>query len=174
MGANVRAVRRHRVRRGQHGPDAAGRGQGRAGHDAAAPGRGRPAGAADAVRGQQGGRAGRVRCVRGRRRAPAARARRAGPPVAVGQHRRGGRAGPSRRGRAPGGHGLAGGPRESAGRPQPMSGSARRSFDETWQTAEGTTPEMYGIYTIFCDFCFCRLGHPIFTFLYSLSAQARN
>lgn len=117
VGAHVRAVRRHRVRRGQHGPDAAGRGQGRAGHDAAAPGRGRSAGAADAVRGQQGGRAGRVRRVRGRRRAPAARAGRTEPPVAVGQHRRGGRAGPSGRRRAPGGHGLAGGSRESAGRP---------------------------------------------------------
>lgn len=60
VGVDVRAVRRGRVRVGQHGSDAVRRGQGRAGHVAPAPGRGGPTELADTVRGQQGGRAGRV------------------------------------------------------------------------------------------------------------------
>lgn len=109
VGVDVRAVRRHRVRGGQHGPDAVRRGQGRAGHDAPAPGRGRPAGPARTVRGQQGGRAGRVRSVRPGRRAQAARAHGTGPPVAAGQHGRGGRARSAGRRRAVRRHGVAGG-----------------------------------------------------------------
>lgn len=109
VGVDVRAVRRHRVRGGQHGPDAVRRGQGRAGHDAPAPGRGRPAGPAHTVRGQQDGRAGRVRRVRPGRCAQAARAHGTGPSVAAGQHGRGGRARSAGRRRAERRHGVAGG-----------------------------------------------------------------
>lgn len=109
VGVDVRAVRRGRVRGGQHGPDAVRRGQRRAGHDAPAPGRGGPARIARTVRGQQGGRAGRVQRVHRGRRAQAARAHGTGPAVAVGHRGRGRRARPAGRRRAARSDGVAGG-----------------------------------------------------------------
>lgn len=122
VGVHVRAVRRHRVRRGQRGPDAAGRGQRRAGHAAPAPGRGRPAGHARAVRSQQDSRGGRVRAAYRRQRAPARRAHGTGPTVAVGRRRRVicARRTAGRR-RVTGGHGMAGGPGPGVGPSPPMT-----------------------------------------------------
>lgn len=111
VGVDVRAVRRDRVRGGQHGPDAVRCGQGRVANDAVASGRCRPAARADSVRGQQSGVGGRVQSVHGGRRAAVARTHWTGPAVAVGLHRRGPWS-PGKR-RTARGHGMADGTVES-------------------------------------------------------------
>lgn len=170
MGVDVRAVRRDRVRRGQRGPDAAGRGQGRAGHDAAAPGREGPAGHARAVRGQQGGRAGRVRGVRRGRGAPAARVHGTGPAVAVGQHRRDR---PRGRGRTKGGNGLAGGLGQRTSAPvmtmtcrdhyRPEA-AARRTELMQRTVAVAATEDCSGVFSWWADQAEEQLSDQIFIF----------